>query len=188
MDQLLDGGRLGVLEPQHEVEVQGIAGQAPVAQVQGGHDHVGVENLHLGLDATGLHLPGQGFHQLGRILVDAGGKVHRAGGEGGHLAGYRQPGPPALQGTAGAAAGGYLDDEAGAPGQEVHHLLEDVRVVGGVLLAVAHVDVQDGGPGVLAAQGVLGDLPRRDRHVGSLGLPGQRAGGGHGDDELVHTR
>ena len=77
--------RHGVLDAHDELDVQR-ALDLPVPLHLGGLEDVAeVEALHLGFHTVADHLGREPIHQIGRVLVDAGGEVVRAHGERGHV-------------------------------------------------------------------------------------------------------
>ena len=121
--------------------------QALLHQVGGVVEHGEVEDFDLGLDVVVEHGLGQAFDEVGRVLVDAGGEIHRAGGERGHVGLEVQHG--AARGLlAAATAGGKLDDHARAVlAHAFLHLGEQGRVGAGRFVRVAHMDVHQRGAG-----------------------------------------
>src|SRR3546814_18680891 len=81
-----------------------------------------------------------------------------------------------------AAAGGELHDHSGAVlGDAGLHLREELRIGAGVLLGVAHVDVDDGGARLIGRVGGLDLLRGRDGDGGRVLLAWDGAGNGHRD-------
>ena len=130
-----------------------------------------------------IHRGGQLLDELRRVLVDRRREIDRARGERGHVGLQRQR-RAALLRVAAAAAGGELDDHAGAALPDAGlHLGEQRRVRGRCLVGVAHVDVDEGCAGLVGLARRLDLLGRRDRHAGIVPLAGQRAGDGDRDDD-----
>src|SRR3546814_5543652 len=76
-----------------------------------------------------------------------------------------------------AAAGGELHDHSGAVlGDAGLHLREELRIGAGVLLGVAHVDVDDGGARLIGRVGGLDLLRGRDGDGGRVLLAWDGAG------------
>ena len=78
-------------------------------------------------------------------------------------------------------AGRELDDEVGGLAHPVDGLLEQRRVQRRLVLAVAHVDVDEGGTRPLARDGGLDELLRRRRQRRDVRLGGLGAGRRDGD-------
>ncbi len=87
-----------------------------------------------------------------------------------------------------AAGGGHVDDDVGALlADEADGLLEPVERHGGLVVFGAHVDVGDGGAGLIGHVDLFGDLLGLGGQIGGVLLGGHRPGRRHGDDELLHT-
>lgn len=121
--------------------------QALLHQGGGVVEHGQVEDLDLGLDVVVEHGLGQALDEVGRVFVDAGREIDRAGGERGHVRLEAEHG--AARGLlAAAAAGGKLDDHARAVlAHAFLHPGEQGRVGAGRFVRVAHVDVHQRGTG-----------------------------------------
>ncbi len=176
----VDGHR--VLHPHDKLHIE-LFRQPPVAMHGDGLvDMAEIEGLDLGRHVISAHLTGQPIDQIGRVLVNAGGKVVRPHGQRGHVGAERQHGP-ALRARPRSAAGRELDDHAGAVFlQPLHKPPEFLGVAGGGLIVVAHMGMGDRGPGLergLRAFDLFGDGDRQ-RRVRRLGRHG--SGDCHADD------
>lgn len=142
--------RQGIGDAEHELHVRRVLEQALLHQVGGVVEHGEVEDFDLGLDVVVEHGLRQALDEVGRVLVDAGRKIHRAGGQRGHVGLEAEHG--AARGLlAAAAAGGKLDDHARAVlAHAVLHLGELLGVGAGRFVGVAHVDVHQRGAGIEA--------------------------------------
>ena len=80
------------------------------------------------------------------------------------------------RGSVTAASGRELDDEVGRLAHAVDRLLEERRVERRLVVAVAHVDVDERRARALAGDGRLDELLRRRRQRRDVGLGGLGAG------------
>ena len=87
------------------------------------------------------------------------------------------------------AAGGQVDEHVAAAADLLVHRGKERQIRRGLAgLRVAHVDVGNGGAGLPAGDGRLGDLLWRVGHRRIHLLGGARTAYGGGDDDLVHKR
>ena len=145
--------------------------------------HREIENFYLGLDSVLQHGPRQAFDKLGRVLVNIGRKVDRAGGKRRHV--RPQVEHRASRGLiAAATAGRELDDHSGA--MLAHALLHGTverRIGRRRFIGIAHVDVHERRSGFESIVRRFDLLGGRDGNGRVVLLARQRAGDGNGDDD-----
>ena len=143
-----------------------------------------VVHLDLGLDVQLAHALGELVHLHGRVAELEVADGHGARIQGGH-GGLRLDDLRAVF-VGHAAAGGELHD---ARARFAHQIDGPPRhaEVGGEVVVLAQVDVDDGGAGLVGLPGALRDLLRGARHRRGL-LAGGGGTGERGGDDRVHGR
>ena len=175
-------GGHGVFHPHDKLHIGAIPDLAPFPHVARCQDMGQIERLDLWLHPMRQHFRRQPIHQIRRVFIDPGREIVRPDRQRRHVGPQRQHTTPRLP-CARSPPGGQLHDHAGA--MRLHPLFQPGEPLGvrrGQARVIAHMGVDNAGPGLKRRMGAFNLFRDGDRHRRVVGFGWQRPGDGNADD------